>query len=541
MNLSRRDLLRLGGAALAGASLAPSIAGAQTPKRGGTLAIRTWDPPHFDPFQTISYKTHIALSFTHSRLLKHKAGPSVVPGTFPIEGDLAESWTQVNETTYVFKLRKGVKWHNKPPVNGREVTADDVVFSVNHFLTVKGNANAYMLKAVDKVEAPDKYTVKFTLKEPFVWFLDMLSNPHAVAIVAKEVLDKHGDFKKSETVIGTGPWMLDSYRPNVGLTYVRNPAYFMAGLPYIDRIEATVDEDNASRMAAFLSGKYDLGWEFPGTVARVDWVQIKGTLAQRRPNLKTAEFPSPVMNHISMRTDQKPFSDVRVRRAMSLAIDRKGIIDSAYEGVGVTNPPVAAALKEWSIPFDKLGEGAKYYKYDPAEAKRLLAAAGYPNGFPGTMCFTTYGTPVLVDIMQMVQKDLKAVGIDVKIDQKEYGAYIATCFYGKFDSMTFGPQTGFLEPDNFLFGQYYPEELKNQSHINDPVVADMLVRQRRTLDPIKRREVIYDIQRHLALQQYYVQMPSAVYVAVWEGALKNYGPNMGYDYGGRLQAAWLDR
>ena len=541
MNLSRRDLLRLGGAALAGASLAPSVVGAQTPKRGGTLAIRTYDPPHFDPFQTISYKTHIALSFTHSRLLKHKAGPSVVPGTFPIEGDLAESWTQPNETTYIFKLRKGVKWHNKPPVNGREVTADDVVFSVNHFLTVKGNANAYMLKAVDKVEAPDKYTVKFTLKEPFVWFLDILSNPHAVAIVAKEVLDKHGDFKKSETVIGTGPWMLDSYRPNVGLTYVRNPAYFMAGLPYIDRIEATVDEDNASRMAAFLSGKYDLGWEFPGTVARVDWVQIKGTLAQRRPNLKTAEFPSPVMNHISMRTDQKPFSDVRVRRAMSLAIDRKGIIDSAYEGVGVMNPPVAAALKEWSIPFDKLGEGAKYYKYDPAEAKRLLAAAGYPNGFPGTMCFTTYGTPVLVDIMQMVQKDLKAVGIDVKIDQKEYGAYIATCFYGKFDSMTFGPQTGFLEPDNFLFGQYYPEELKNQSHINDPGVADMLVRQRRTLDPIKRREVIYDIQRHLALQQYYVQMPSAVYVAVWEGALKNYGPNMGYDYGGRLQAAWLDR
>ena len=541
MSLSRRDVLRLGGAVLAGASLTPSAVLAQTPKRGGTLSIRTWDPPNFDPFQTISYKTHIALSFTHSRLLKHKAGPGVAPGTFPLEGDLAESWTQPNETTYVFKLRKGVRWHNKPPVNGRELTADDVVFSVNHFLTVKGNANAYMLKAVDKVEAPDKYTVKFTLKEPFVWFLDMLSNPHAVAIVAKEVLDKHGDFKKHETVIGTGPWMLDSYRPNVGLTYVRNPSYFLPGLPYIDRIEATVDEDNASRMAAFLSGKYDLGWEFVGSIARVDWVQIKGTLAQRRPNLKTVEFPSPVMNHISMRTDQKPFSDVRVRRAMSLAIDRKAIIDSAYEGVGVLNPPVAAALKEWAIPFDKLGEGAKYYKYDPAEAKRLLAAAGYPNGFPGTMCFTTYGTPVLVDIMQLVQKDLKAVGIDVKIDQKEYGAYIASCFYGKFESMTFGPQTGFLEPDNFLFGQYYPEELKNQSHINDPVVADMLVRQRRTLDPAKLREIIYDIQRHLAQQQYYVQMPSAVYVAVWEGALKNYAPNMGYDYGGRLMAAWLDR
>ena len=541
MNLSRRQLLKLGGTALAGASIAPVAARAQTPKRGGTLAIRTWDPPHFDPFQTISYKTHIALSFTHSRLLKHKAGPSVVPGTFPVEGDLAESWTQPNETTYVFKLRKGVKWHNKPPVNGRELTADDVVFSVNHFLTVKGNANAYMLKAVDKVEAPDKYTVKFTLKEPFVWFLDMVSNPHAVAIVAKEVVEKHGDLKKPESVIGTGPWMLDSYRPNVGLSYVRNPSYFVQGLPYIDRIEATVDEDNASRMAAFLSGKYDLGWEFPGTINRVDWVQIKETLKQKRPKLQTVEFPSPVMSHISMRTDQKPFSDVRVRQAMSMAIDRKAIIEAVFEGVGAMNPAVPAALREWSIPFDKLGEGAKYYKHDPAEARKLLAAAGYPNGFPGTMCFTTYGSTILVDSMQLVQKDLKAVGVDVKIDQKEYGAYIATCFYGKFDSMTYGPQTGFLEPDNFLFGQYYPEELKNQSHINDPVVADMLKNQRRTADLAKRREMIYDIQRHLAKQQYYVQMPSGVYIAVWEGALKNYGPNMGYDYGGRLMAAWLDR
>jgi len=541
MDLSRRHLLAAGGLALAATALAPRGVGAQSPKRGGTITIRAWDPPHFDPFQTISYKTHIALSFTHSRLLKHKAGPGVTPGTFPLEGDLAESWTQPTDTTYVFKLRKGVKWHNKPPVNGRELTADDVVFSVNHFLTVKGNANAYMLRSVDKVEALDKHTVKFTLKEPFVWFLDMLSNPHAVAIVAKEVVDKHGDLKKWESVVGTGPWMLDSYRPNVGMAFVRNPAYFVAGQPYIDRVEVAVDEDNASRMAAFLSGKYDLGWEFPGTINRTDWVQIKDTLKQKRPKLVTLEYPSPVMSHISMRTDQKPFSDIRVRHAMSLAIDRKNIIEATYEGVGVMNPPVPAGLREWSVPFDKLGEGAKYYKHDPAEAKRLLAAAGYPNGFPAPMCFTTYGSTLLVDIMQLVTRDLKAVGIDAKIDQKEYGAYISTCFYGKFEAMTFGPQTGFMEPDNFLFGQYYPEELKNQSHINDPVVADMLVRQRRTFDVAKRRELIYDIQRHLAKQQYYVQMPSGVYVAVWEGALKNYGPNMGYDYGGRLQAAWLDR
>jgi peptide/nickel transport system substrate-binding protein len=434
-----------------------------------------------------------------------------------------------------------VRWHNKPPVNGRELTADDVVYTVNRFLTVKGNANAYMLKAVDKVEAVDSHTVKFTLKEPFAWFLDALANPMALAIVAKEVVDKYGDLKKWESVVGTGPYMLDSYRPNQGMTLARHPAYFVSGLPYIDRVEMTVDEDNASRMAAFLAGKYDMGWEFPGTVNRTDWVQIKDKLKTSRPHLRTAEFPSNVMSHISMRVDQKPFSDARVRQAMSMAVDRQGILDATAEGVGVFNPPVPAALKEWSIPMAQLGEGAKYYKHDPAEAKRLLAAAGYPNGFPATVCFTTYGSTVLVDSMQLILKQLKDVGIEAKVDQKEYGAYISTCFYGKFDSLTYGPQTPFLEPDNFLFGQYYPGELKNQSHINDPVVADMLVRQRRTFDMAKRRDTIFEIQRHLARQQYYVQVASGVYVAVWEGALKNYGPNLGYDYGGRLLAAWLDR
>ena len=212
-----------------------------------------------------------------------------------------------------------------------------------------------------------------------------------------------------------------------------------------------------------------------------------------------------------MRTDQKPFSDVRVRQAMSLAIDRQGIIDATAEGVGRVQPArCRPALKDWSIPMSQLGEGAKYYKHDPAEAKRLLAAAGYPQGFQGTMCFTTYGSTVLVDAMQLVLKNLKDVGIDAKLDQKEYGAYIASCFNGNFPSMTYGPQTPFLDPDNFLYAQYYPGEPKNQSHINDPVVADMLVRQRRTFDVAKRREIIYEIQRYLAKQQYYVQTPSGV-------------------------------
>ena len=131
-DMSRRDLLKLGGAAVAAGTVLPLLdrapAEAQTPKRGGVFRIRGEDATTgFDPQLTPNnHRIGTNLSFTHSRLVKVKAGPSVVPGTLPVEPDLAESWTQPNDRTYVFKIRKGVRWHNKPPVNGREVTADDV-------------------------------------------------------------------------------------------------------------------------------------------------------------------------------------------------------------------------------------------------------------------------------------------------------------------------------------------------------------------------------------------------------------------------------
>ena len=159
--LSRRDLLKLGGAAAAGAAvpLLGQAADAQTPKRGGAFRIRGEDATTgFDP-HLISNHHRIAtnLSFTHSRLVKVKAGPSVVPGTLPVEPDLAESWSQPNDRTYVFKLRKGVRWHNKPPVNGRELIAEDVKYTHERFLSIKGNPNRSMLGAVEKIDTPDKF------------------------------------------------------------------------------------------------------------------------------------------------------------------------------------------------------------------------------------------------------------------------------------------------------------------------------------------------------------------------------------------------
>src|SRR5215813_383818 len=312
MRLSRRDLLALAGIALSGAAVAPPLARAQTPKRGGTLTLRGWDPPMFDPMLQTAYRVQIPCTFTHSRLVKHRAGPGVVPATFQIEGDLAESWGQTNDTTYVFKLRRGVRWHPKPPVGGRELTAEDVRYSVERFMTVPGNAYGYMLKLVERVDAPDRYTVRFTMKEPFAWFLDTLANPMAIAVVARECVEKFGDLKKAEACVGSGPFMLESYRPNQGITFVRHPSYFGAGLPYIDRVDWFVDEDSASRMSNFLAGKYDIGYD-GGVIFRTEWAQIREPLRQKRPNLKVVDVVTTVMSHLSMRTDRPPFNDVRVR------------------------------------------------------------------------------------------------------------------------------------------------------------------------------------------------------------------------------------
>src|SRR5215510_2398311 len=144
--MSRRRLLQTGLAA--GATLAtwplyhPEAvwsAEAGAPKRGGILRARGWDPVHFDPHVTRNFKSHTALSFVYSKLLRHKVGPDVAPGTFVVESDLAQRWDSPDDTTYIFSLRQGVKWHNKPPMNGRELVAEDVKFSFDRFLTVPGN------------------------------------------------------------------------------------------------------------------------------------------------------------------------------------------------------------------------------------------------------------------------------------------------------------------------------------------------------------------------------------------------------------------
>ena len=490
---------------------------AQTPKRGGTLGLTFISDPvtGFDPHQTISFVTMVPLSFVYSRLVKVKAGPSVKPMTYPIEADLAESWTQPDDKTYVFKLKKGVRWHPKPPVNGRELTADDVKYTYERFLTIKGNGNRPVLEYVDRIDVLDKYTVKFTLKEPNAWFLDLLAST-STWIVAKECVEKFGDLRKAESVVGTGPWMLERWEPNVKLVYVRNPHYFVPGLPYADGVEALIDPDPSSRLAAWLAGKVDFGPEYQQVVRRLDLAMAK----QRKPGLQTAEYAWFTSGLVGFKIDKPPFNDVRVRRALSRATSLAEIFESnAFsQGHWVPNPAVPAASAEWSIPIDQLGpEGRKLYEHSTADAKRLLAEAGYPNGFktqvesPGT----AYG-PDFLDAAQIIVKNWKAAGIDAELKLKEYGAFISTAIYGKFDDMIYGLRGAWVDPEAYFYRPFMPGQPLNIINVNDPKLTDMINLQRRTFDVPKRKQIVYDIQRYLAEQGYFGADGSVKVVSAWE-------------------------
>jgi peptide/nickel transport system substrate-binding protein len=341
--LSRRDLLKAGLAAGMAVSAwplydPPTLWGgeAESPKRGGILRVRGFDPPHFDPHIATANFTQSTLSFVYSKLVRHKVGGDVHPGRFTVEPDLAERWEALDDTTYIFHLRQGVKWHNKPPVNGRELVAEDVKFTYDRFLTEKGNGNRYLLDDVDRIEVVDRYTVKFLLKEPFVWLIHVLAYPLSTWIVAPEVVQQYGDLKKVDTAIGTGPFILERYEPNVKSVFKRNPDYYLEGQPYVDGVEWLVVPEESTGLAMYRTGQMDCG---PGTSWAVRQQDLD-SLKKTHPQLMYQDFQSQSGHVITMRTDMPPFNDVRVRRAISHAIDRQALIEAVW-GRGEPTPAVS--------------------------------------------------------------------------------------------------------------------------------------------------------------------------------------------------------
>ena len=322
---------------------------ADKPQYGGTMTFVYTEPTGFDPANTMSVQIYSSLSFCQDEMAqgdwaKGPAGTSetdwmggYVGRVGLLTGSLAESWDFPDGETIVFHLRKGVKFWNKPPVNGRELTAADVVWSMNREWSSPKGFPTFWFKPADRptsFKALDKYTVEVKVPATMqgALFVFVADQTH---IYAPEVVDKSGDYIDWRNQAGTGPFMLTDYVAGSALTFKRNPDYWMKDplhpanqIPYVDGLKQLIITDVSTRLAAFRTAKLDYVGIYPNVT--FDDAQ---TLMKANAQLKY-KVVTGADKQLWMRTDKAdlPFKDVRVRQALNFAVDQPDIVKSYYRG-----------------------------------------------------------------------------------------------------------------------------------------------------------------------------------------------------------------
>jgi peptide/nickel transport system substrate-binding protein len=423
--ISRRDLLKKGGAAGAAAAAAGALGGtakaaagrvarkSATPKRGGKV---TWaleqDPGHIAPYGGILTMTRTAQEPMYESLLQWDKNLNLEPA-------LATSWTVKNSKTIDFHLRKNVKFHN-----GKTMTADDCVYSFEQQLNppLPGSVSVLgQVPAIAGTEAIGPNTLRMHLKAPDARIYGYLAWQRYSAIVPR---DMYKQVNAATQGIGTGPYKLDgSYVPNDHVSYDRNPSYWQKGKPYLDEINYRIITDEQARIAALRAGAID------GATVSVD----SAASLRGQSNLLvlaglTAAFRE--LQFTIKEGENKPWADRRVRQAMNLAINRQEIISKVYNGLGQYSGHVAAGYGPWVIPQKELK--AKWEKYDLPAAKKLMAAAGHAKGFE--IKLTTFSTPLdFPAIAALIKSQLSKIGITVNIEAQDPATFAANNGKGAFE------------------------------------------------------------------------------------------------------------
>ena len=448
-------------------------------KRGGSIArASSWDPPLIDPRLTQSVGTFQFAGLVYNRLTRYRFPDEATgPSDLTLVGDLAESWeSNPDHRVWTFKLRQGVKWQNVAPLNGRELVAADIKYCYEGY--AKEGVQSFTFQEIEALETPDKYTVRIHLKTPNVLFPQNLAEPVAV-IFPKEVLEEDGDLKKR--MIGTGPYLLKEHTRKVRIVLARNPDYWDKGRPYIDEYTILSAPDAATRLAAFRSGQSDILWVASPSEAETVRKTNATAVVQAYHNT-LAPFG------VALAQDKPPFNDLRVRRAISMAIDRQKQVDTVFEGHGIPG---------WGVPYiyyqDKaptLAQLGPWVQHRPAEAKKLLTEAGHPNGFETTLFYYEY-FPQMTSQVQLVQQDLKKhLNINVKITKLDYTGYYGRYVESKWDGMSWGFQSGHaIGVDERTYQYLHSKSTKNFFRVNDPIIDELTTKLRQTPDKAEQRVI----------------------------------------------------
>ena len=348
----------------------------------------------------------------------------------PLRGQLAESWEQPDPLTLIFHIRQGVHWHDKAPMNGRQLDASDIEYNL-HRVTALGSGftepsptGSIKGLPIESIAATDKWTVVVKLKEPSLGALMWLAIGQTGTILPPEVIKQHGDVRDWRNLVGTGPYMLTDRVEGSSITYEKNPDYWGHDekypenrLPYTDSLRTLVMPETATILAALRSRQLD----YTGAIGASSITSLDQADSLKRTNPEIVQWPVFGRSETALGFDavNPPFDDLRVRKAMQMAIDPETMNNAYFKGLGVATPHGWVRRPGYNIPFAEWPEEVKKgYMYDPEGAEALLDAGGYPRGSDGIRFKTkmTHYQPVDINPMQAEVEYWREIGVDVEIE-----------------------------------------------------------------------------------------------------------------------------
>ncbi len=544
-----------------------------TPQYGGTLtAARTGDITGWDIYGGPFYGGRATALTSQSLWAGDWAkGPAGGYGTNEIDwanngydawnlkaGYVAESWewsidAAKDEGTVVWQIRQGIHFalnqdsEASRMVGGRELTADDVAFTLS---TVVSDSKSMIYSRVPELrvaEITQSGPWEVTVKVPAVSTAAAITRlGDLVRIIPREVLETYGNMNDWKRNVGSGPFMIDAYIPGSVITYVKNPTFWGKDpvgpgqgnqLPYIDRYRELIIPDASTRQAALRTGKID----------RMDasWEDAP-LLTSTAPALVEMEMPGTESFAIKPRVDRAPFDDVRVRRAMMMAIDFESINDALNDGRGqILNYPIAfyTAYADVYLSLDdpEMPDSVKeLYVYNPTKAKELLTEAGYPDGFKTKALMTS----TEVDIYSIYKDMWSKVGIDLELDVRESGAKSAIIRSGDAEDMT---RNGATPISAWLGGaDWTPGSRTNPGHVDDPIIADAIaeINANFIMDQAESKRLYRELLKYVLDQAYAIPVTDVPSSRLWWPWLKNYSgeSSVGYlDHPNWIQWVWIDQ
>ncbi|MBI4340354.1 MAG: ABC transporter substrate-binding protein [Chloroflexi bacterium] len=441
----------------------------------------------------------------YSRLLRLKTGPGAEQPSLAVECDLCEKWEQTSPTTYLFSLRPGVRWHDIPPVSGRELTAGDVAYSLDRLRT-PGWPGAALLQALATVEAVNAGTVRVTLKYPDADFLLALAHGQS-KIVAREAVEAKGDLRGGPT-IGTGPWALDSAGDD-GFRFRANEAYYEPGVPGLEALRVLPINDAGTRLALVASGQADIG-----VLDQKAWDNLKGLSASR---VRRQAFPQPGTGLLlGLRADRPPFDRVQARQAFFLSLDPWKALADVWPGQGNVSVGVPAASKDWQLAQEEM----RRFFADPGRAKALLAQAGAPKDF--TLSLADFGDKYLAlgDAYAAMMRQAGLRPTTETLNPRVYAEQV----WGQRDFQAFlGPMPPVSSPNGFLLGMVHSQGQWAITGYADPELDRLAMEQ--SIAGEGRGELVLEIQRRL-LDRAVLFMPmTGASLWVWGERVVDFTPN----------------